>query len=451
MNSIDFSLTLVFIVLLSAGSNAAAQDQPLIPVRLADATQLAMNKRPEIKVENEKKCIAESKVQERKGNFLPTIDLYGTNNYIDNYDQFSGTHISGWMGNEIITVDVRNEVPAYQVRGQLELKYNLFAGGRDKALLNEAENNLNSVEQQKTLAKRKIQLEVARAYWELKKAQVELAITKRENEIVKWEEKVAQTEIQVHRMSDLEYEAILLKKNEKLMGLKKKTRDCLNALRNYFYALGIPQDDMDLAKVRIPDLIDDPGVETGLAEASSVHPDILRLRSDLQAAVEKVKTEKAGHYPTIDFIAEYSCIGRDDEEYLEAWNDSESAYFKVGLTLSMNIFNGNRTTARIAQAKAQMRKQKLQLDLKIRQLEHMREIKKTVLDTAKDELHLAIERKRLEDSRRKTAESEFKAHRISEMKYMQKVIEAENAADKVILTKIDVVLARNEKELLILE
>ena len=451
MNRIDFPLTLVFIVLLSVVSDAAAQDQPIIPVRLADATQLAMKKRPEIKMETEKENIAESKVLEQKGNFLPTIDLYGTNDYTDNYDQFSGTHITGWVGNERIAADVTNEVPAYQVRGQLELNYNLFAGGRDKALLSEAKNNLNSVQQQKTLVERKIQLEVAKAYWELKKAQVELAITKRDIEIVQWEEKVAQTKIQVHRMSDLEYEAILLKKNESLMAQKKTTRDCLDALRNYLYVLGIPRDEVDLATIQIPDLLDSPSVDTSVEETPSVHPDILKLRSDLQAAVEKVKTEKAGYYPTIDFFAEYSCIGRDDEEYVEAWNDSESAYFKVGLTLSMNIFNGNRTMARIAQAKAHMRKQKLQLDLKERQLDRIREIKQTALDTANDEWRLAIERKRLEETRLKAAESEFQAHRISELKYRQKVIEAENATDKVIITTIDVVLARNERELLILD
>ena len=57
------------------------------------------------------------------------------------------------------------------------------------------------------------------------------------------------------------------------------------------------------------------------------------------------------------------------------------------------------------------------MDLKKRELERFREIKQTALETAIDELHLAIERKRLEDTRLKAAETEFRAHRISKLKY----------------------------------
>lgn len=451
MNRLVLFLSLTSLFVLSAVSNALAQDQLSVPVRLAEATQMAMNQRPEIRIESEKEVIAQSKVQEQKGSFLPTIDLQGSTAYTNNYDEFTGVEVILQVDDQQIPLTASNEVPNYELSGQLEFNYNLYAGGRDKALLDEAVSNLDSTRHQKTLAKRKIELEVANAYWELKKAQVAHAIAKRNHEAVELAVSVAQTKLKVHRISDMEYEAVLLKKSEDMVALQKAQRDRLNALREYLHILNIPHDDADLASYQIPDLVDNPGIEANSGKEPAVHPDILKIRSDLEAAAEKVKVERAGYYPVIDLFAEYAVIGRDDDALLDAWKDSEKAYYKFGLELRMNFFEGKRTMARIAQAKARVRKQRLELELKEKELDRIQKVKQTELDTANDELLLAIARKKLEDARLKTAETQFRAHKISKLDYQQKVVDANNAANQVMIAQIDVALARNERQLLVLE
>ena len=102
------------ILLLLFATGAAAQEVLTVPVHLPEAVDLAIKCRPELRLALEKQDIARSKVREARGNFLPTLDLRGTSDYIENYDTFTGIDISAQIAGQNVLVNVQKEVPAYE-------------------------------------------------------------------------------------------------------------------------------------------------------------------------------------------------------------------------------------------------------------------------------------------------------------------------------------------------
>jgi outer membrane protein TolC len=439
------------IMLLVSAAEAAGALRTHIPVSLVEATDLAIKERPEFQLELEKGKIARSKVREAKGSFLPTLDFQASSYYINNYDTFAGVEIMARIYNQNVHVNVTKDVPPYQLDSELDFSYNLFAGGRDRALYAEALNNLESERQREGSALRKIRLDVANAYWELKKARIQYVIARRESDVVRLEMKVAETKHQLHRISEVDYDAVVLKDREKEIAARTADRDCLRAFSSYLHALGIPEEHPPASSDQIPELLDNPGSDPSYVAESSSHPDIERLKSDLLAASERERAAKAENYPKVDFFAKYSTVGRNSDYYLDSWRDYHSDYFMIGLKVTFNLFNGFKTEERANQANAEIRVKKLELEKKKRDLAEAEDARGKALDTANDQLSLAMERSRLEEAREKAARSQLQTGRLSELEYRQKAVEAENAADRVTMARIDVALARNALEQMVLE
>jgi len=447
------SLLLLLVLPLSASGATAEETPPSVPVRLVEAIDMAMKRRPDLPIENERKKCAQSKVREARGNFLPTLDLLASSYYMENYDTFTGIDLSTRIANQDIFARIDKNVPPYQINGGLDFRFNLYAGGRDSALLAEALNNQEVTRHQEEITVRKIRLEVAKSYWKLKKAWIRYTVAKRTLEVVRLEVKVAETEHRVERRSEVEYHAVLLKSREKEVALKTADRECLRAFGSYLHVIGM-EDRNAMApssSEQIPALLDDPESNEPSVEQTRAHPDILRLDSELRAASERKEEARSENYPKIDFFAKHSLVGRDSSSYLDSLGDTRSEYYMVGLKVTMNLFNGLRTKERIGQADSEVRAKQLQLVQKRRELAEAERIRKTELETAGDELLLALERKKLEEAREKVAESQLKSGRISQLEYRQKAADAETAADEVVTARIDVALARNALELMVLE
>lgn len=445
--------TLMMLVSARGATAAPAESLPAIPLSLTAATEMAIKARPDLTLESEKARLALSKVQQARGNFLPTLDFLASNSYVKSYDGFTGIDISARVEGRDITVTIDKNVPPYQLNDELSLAFNLYAGGRDRALLGEAVDNLQAARHQEGATERKVRLEVAGAYWGLKKAHIRYAMAKRELELVRMEMEVAATEQRVNRRSEIEYDAVVLKGREKEVALKTMDRDCLRAFGHYLHVVGLEDKGFLPSAEQIPRLIDDPDSQTQTNGAGAIadHPDILRLDTELQAAAARKEAAKAENLPKIDFFAKHSLIGRDESSLWDAWGDTQADNSMIGLRLSMNLFNGFRTLEHINQAEAEVRIKRLQLVQKKRELAEAENIRKTALETARDQLSLALAREKLEAAREKAARSQLQSGRISQLEYRQKVASVENAADEVLKARIDAALARNTLELMVLE
>ncbi|MFH0785496.1 MAG: TolC family protein [Pseudomonadota bacterium] len=444
--------SLLVIMLANGATGGTVEDlQESVPLSLAEAMEMSIKARPELSLEIEKEGIALSKVQQVQGNFLPTLDFLASNSYVKNYDTFTGIDISARVADQNISVTIDKNSPPYQLSDELSLGLNLYAGGRDRALLGEALDNLEAARHKEGATLRKVRLEVANGYWGLKKAHIQYAMAKRGLEVVRMELQVAETEHRANRRSDVEYDAVMLKVREKELALKIIDRDCLRAFRHYLHVIGMEEKGMVSSSEQIPELTDNPDSEANIAVDLQDHPDIRRLNHEVKAASEREEAAKSENSPKIDLFAKHSFIGRDSSSLWDAWGDTQSENSLIGIKLSMNLFNGFRTQERINQAEAEVRIKRLQLVQKKREFVEAEHVRKTVLETANDELSLSLARKKLEVVREKVAGAEFQSGRISQLEFRQKVANVENAADAILLAKIDVALAGNALELMVLE
>lgn len=85
---------------------------------------------------------------------------------------------------------------------------------------------------------------------------------------------------------------------------------------------------------------------TSRAEATS--PEILSLRAQVQAARQEVEKQRAGHYPTLDAIAQYSKSSSETVNTLNTHYTQKS----IGLQLSVPIFAGGYVNSTVRQALA---------------------------------------------------------------------------------------------------
>ncbi len=441
MNKTVPRLIWLLILMILAVPIKAAEVRPAIPTSLSEAMRMAVLKRPELRMELAQEAMARSRIKEARGNFLPTLDLTASHYYLDNFDDFTGIKITSQIAGQNVLVDIEKELPQYQLNSELSLVYNLYAGGRDQALLREAQSRLASNHFQEASTLRKIRLEVTKAYWELKKSQMEFAMAKRELALVRLEVKVAATRHGYQRMSDVEYAAVKLKNREKEMSLRIADRNCLRAYGTYQHVLDLPEDIPATSAESIPELLDDPGEEIPAAEESP-HPDIQKLNSEIRSADHRAAMARSLHFPSVDLFAKYSLVGRDANSYWDSWQDAHSDFYMVGLKVTTNLFNGFRTQERIHQAEEEVRLRKLQLHQKNRELAEAERSRKTALETTLDRLELAMERQKLEESEERSARSQLESGRLSELEYRQKAVELENAGDHVMLARIDAALAR---------
>jgi outer membrane protein len=437
--------------MLTTAPIVRGEEKQSIPLVLTDAIDLATKLRPELSIEETQEKIAQSKVKETRGNFLPTLDLTGSSYYINNYDSFTGINISARIADQNVSVNMQKEVLPYELSSELNLSYNLYAGGRDRALLGEASSRLESEKYQKTITQKKILLEVANAYWGLKESQLRYRMKKRAFGFGQLETKVAETQHRKARISDIEYEAALLNNREKEVALKTTDRQCLQDFRGYLHVLNLSEDGVITSSEQVPALTDDPSDGNNLAEETTIHPEVLKIKSDIQAKRELKEVAESFNYPSVDFFAKYALIGRDSNSYFDAWGDMRAEDYIVGVKITMNLFNGMKTKERISQAKAEVRIKQLQLKEKEREIAQETNTKAMELETAKDQLALAMERKKLQEAREKVAESEYQSGRTSELAYRQKVLDAENALDEVLIARINVVLAKNALTLMVSE
>lgn len=450
MNSSLFLSVCVIGIMLSTAPLSAAEAKYTVPLSLADAIQLAVRSRPEMRIENEKVKIARSKVRENKGNFLPSLDLNGSSAYIKNYDTFTGINISARVADQDVLVNVKKEVPKYELNGEADLSYNLYAGGRDNALLKASKNELESQKFQQTITLQKIRHEVSEAYWGLKISRIRYLMAKRDLDVMRMEVKVAQMRHQTARLSDIDYDAVLLKEKEKEITFKIADRTCLHAFREYLHTLDLPRQKEIVSSEQVPILTDDPSICDNYG-SDEVRPEILKIVSEIHAKKEREKEVRSANRPKVDLFAKYMLIGRDTDSYLSSWSDLGSEEYIAGVKISMNLFNGMKTEERIHQAEAEIRVKRLLLLEKERELEKASDAGKADLATAKDRLELAVEREHLSNAREKVAVSKFRSGRISKLTYRQVALEAQNARDKAVIARINVVLAEDALHLLVVE
>lgn len=99
------------------------------------------------------------------------------------------------------------------------------------------------------------------------------------------------------------------------------------------------------------------GVEQAVEEAFSRRPEILSLQLNLEKNKRRLSIQKAGRLPTLGLFGQLLFQGEADDDIFEPFDSKHRAVSSaVGIALTVPIFDGFRTKARIQQASADLNK-----------------------------------------------------------------------------------------------
>lgn len=434
------------VVSLTSTSRAQSTEKKTsgLPATLSEAVELAIQNRTEMRMETMRVAIQETEVKIAKSAFYPTLDFLSEGTRITTYDKFSGYIVTVPVGNQIFTAAVDQAPIPYQMSNALELKYNLYAGGKDLARLEEARSNQASAEYGKDATRHKIVLDVATAYWELRKSQITSRIAERWRDYYLTSLRVAETQLKAGRISAIDKEVVHLHFQEQEVALAQAHREINDRVRKYRAALGRGGDEEAVGIQEVPQLADDPEQQDLTLPEQDLpqHPELLRLKSEIQAAHARRKIVQSEFLPNIDFFARYAQIGRDLDSFPNAYDDLHRYYYIFGLRLTMNLFEGFKTRHQTSQATITEELARAQYAQRQQELSDAVQERSMRLAKAKDDLTLTQQRLQLSEAKERIARAQRQTGKYSELEYQKEQIAAMEEADKVLLAKIAVALER---------
>jgi TolC family type I secretion outer membrane protein len=99
-------------------------------------------------------------------------------------------------------------------------------------------------------------------------------------------------------------------------------------------------------------------LEAWIQAAEAVNPRLKAMRANVEAAEQEVWKARAGHFPTVDLVAQRS---KSDSEYDTSIGSAYDTKM-VGIQVNVPLFSGGYINSTVRQAKAMLEKQRQQLE-----------------------------------------------------------------------------------------
>jgi outer membrane protein len=100
--------------------------------------------------------------------------------------------------------------------------------------------------------------------------------------------------------------------------------------------------------------------ETLYRQALERAPEILKAEATLRAKEFHVEAEKGERWPRLNVITEYALFSRSNK-YEDYFNRFERNNYLIGISIQVPLFNGFRTSARVAQSKQEVSEERYRL------------------------------------------------------------------------------------------
>jgi len=339
----------------SAASEGPEPQKKDIPLAWVDAIHTALASRIEMKLEEAQVRKAQARVNETYGLLFPTLGVSVGQERIGILDDFTDFVVTGTVGGQPADIRVTRDVPRYLVDAEMKLDLNLYAGGLHVAKVAEALSEVKEAWAWKSVARNKILLEVATAYWELRKAQINYQIALRAANFAQKEAKWSASEYQEGRISEIDAATRLFQATEKEIARDQTVQELKNRESKYISTLGVSNGMEEIPP--IAELTDNPEQVDSTAILSEYvgekSPELLALQSKIEAASAGIRVARSELFPAANLYARYATVGRDTDNLGRAWSDLQGNEWAAGFRLTWNLFNGFQSRNRIVQAHAE--------------------------------------------------------------------------------------------------
>lgn len=432
--------SLLCFCLLGLGSPAQGGEGATnrLPARLDEALDLALRNRTEVSIASRQSAGAAHRVSVAKGSFLPQLSFSGTSRYLRALDKFSGIEADARLGEQTFHVRVEKEVPSFEMSAGLDLTWNLYSGGQDKASLEAVLAERNALRQEESATRQKVSQEVMTAYWKLRKSQIQTRVAERAYLYATKQYLIAQTKRGAGLISEIEVENEALALQENVLAVADSRRELSRCLAGYRESLGLAVADPQQAGERV-ELLDDPdSVADGEMLPAAERPQTRKLMAESIAAEARVRGAEAVYRPRIDFFTSYKMIGRNDDYFKST--QVRPDYYVVGATLTVPLFDGFRERIELARSEEELAR--LRVAQNIRQLEAEDVRMNSDREKSHQEVQMAELRMKLFDMKKRLAREMYRNGKIPEIELMEAEKNYDDHADKLLLAKIDGAVAR---------
>lgn len=419
-----------------------------LPLTLDGAIALAIRKRTDIQIGAARIDALEARIGETESGFLPSLNFTSELQRINNYDTYTGISAAANIGGQVVNVDVIRQVQKYQTSAGVSLNYDLYTGGRTTALYREASANLDAGIAKQEEKMRSVALEVAIAYWELRKAQVAYIGMLRAAEFAQKLAELALVRLKEGKVAEIDALTEVANAEENNLTAATTKQSMRDRLVEYQTALGVPVEP-DMEPLESLQLSTNPTTASTVVGDDQL-PVEARLRgaeADVRSARMRVRASEANNYPSVTLEARFVTIGRSNTDFEGASSNSHRDSAFIGLRLQYNLFDGFMTKYRQERAIAEENQARLAVEQIMASAERSRKLAESSAKRAMN--NVAIEEKRLELAKmhHAIAIAKFKAGREKEIEVSRASLEVQNVRDQLLSSQIGVALAKLRAQL----
>ncbi len=392
---------LILFVLLFAANFSFSQEKRILT--LSDSLNIALQQNPYHLASQKKVDAAKSGVREAVSGFLPSLNAQGLYTLDEKAMELEFPSMIPGQPPQRVEIDFTRD---YQFT--MSLSVPLFTGGRLISGFKQANYNLDAAKEAVRQSRHTTVFNTKRVFYGILLAE----------EFVKVSEEAVALAEKLHNNIKIQYEVgmasqfDLLRSEVQLANLKPqliKARNNLNIMKlNLKTILGMDQNKEIEIQGKLTYEAVEPELDACLVKAMQNRPELKQLGFHKRIAGEGLKIARAAGLPSVAISGQYNYWA----DKLNFNKNNWSNFYQMNLTMSIPIFNGFATGARVGQAKAA-----------IKELEFNR---KGLVDMLKFEVRQAIlkinEAKESLLSQEKNVEQAEESLRIADLNFKEGLI-----------------------------
>lgn len=347
-------LMLLFAVAVAGKGSASAIPDPAPQSRirtltLQEAVRMALSRSPEILVAEAQAIRAGAAVREARSLNRPQV--------------FAG---SGLAYNNGMPLSIEGAAPSIF---QVQMSQSIFSK-KNNNLIREAEQTGKASRLNKESAENNLAVQTATAYFLLYQAHKQIALASQRLDVAQADAERQQSLFQagkVRRLDVTTANTAVSAAQQQLLIAQEQANITEAELKIY---TGIP--DSDSIQTKEPSIISsafDADSEVLYRRALENAPEIKQAEAEIRSKEFHLEAEKGERLPKLDIVGQYALLS-DSNNYTEYFNRFERNNYLIGLSIQVPIFDGFRTSARVAQSRqelseARSRLARIKSDLKL--------------------------------------------------------------------------------------
>ena len=389
---------------------------------------------------------AKARVAQAKAQFYPTVDLSAKAERAHNKDRYSGVEASvelpglGYSA----TATVEQTTPRYQAWPELTARQSVYAGGRLKAQLNQANLSLQAADLSRLIALQQMVLDTSSAYFKLRRACIQLSSATRQLQRAKTIADTAKQRLSEGRIPPVEERTLALAFAEKQSALRSQEEHLEMAYADYRGSTQntVPEEQEIGNQCQFVNPIEVDFEHALKMSDPTLDEQYEKLK--LAAAREGIAIHSAALRPQVSLYANYQAIGRSDDSFNKALSDISHSRSSAaaGLLITVNVFDHGLASQRVSEAEAKVRKLALATEQAVmdrEQQQRRRDLEVRMSKTRIDQLFSKLE---LATAQADVARQQLRAGTVNASHAEERIAQEQDARDEIQVAHIDHVLAR---------